>query len=250
MINLKDKIAVVTGASSENGRAICIALANCGAKVVIHYFKNKEGAMTLLEDIKHRGGKGFIVQADIRKLKEVKKLFREVLSKEGALDILVNNAHAKISRNSFAKTTWEEHQAQLDVITKGSYFCIQESLRFMLKKQQGSIVNLLNTQINAPVKGYSSFTTAISAMVGLTRNLALEIGGMGVRVNMIAPGFTITDKSEHAPFNVREKIIKQAPLNRLATPEDLANAVLFLASNLSSCITGSYLVVDGGMLML
>ena len=101
-----------------------------------------------------------------------------------------------------------------------------------------------------PVKGYSSFTTAMSAMVGMTRNLAREVGHDGVRVNIIAPGFIVGKKSEHAPFFIQEKIIEQTPLKRLATPEDIANAVLFLASNLSGFVTGGYLVVDGGMVML
>lgn len=250
MIILKDKVAVVTGASSEMGKAICKALAECGAKVVIHYYKNREGAMGLLNDIENGGGDAFVVQADIRAPKEVNNLFNKVISENGAVDILVNNAHGKIFRNSFIKTTWEEHQAQLDVITKGSYFCIQESLKVMLKQHQGSIINILNSQINSPVKGYSSFTMAISAMVGITRNLAREVGNSGVRVNMIVPGYTVTDKSENAPINVRDKIIGQTPLNRLAVPEDIAKAVLFFASNLSSFITGSYLVVDGGLLML
>jgi 3-oxoacyl-[acyl-carrier protein] reductase len=120
----------------------------------------------------------------------------------------------------------------------------------MLKNSEGSIINILNTQVNMPVKGYSSFTTAMSAMVGMTRNLALEVGNDGVRVNMIAPGFIVGKKSEHAPFFIQEKIIEQTPLKRLATPEDVANAVLFLASNLSGFVTGGYLVVDGGMVML
>lgn len=250
MINLKGKIAVVTGASGEKGRAVCQALAKYGTKVVVHYFKNREGAMTLQDNIMDGGGEVSTIQADIRNQGDVKDLFNEVISKYGKVDILVNNAHAKISRNPFVKTTWEEHQAQLDVLTRGSYFCIQEALKIMLKNHQGSIINILNTQMNMPVKGYSSFSTAISSMVGLTRNLALEVGNNGVRVNMIAPGFTTTDKSEHAPSHVREKIIEQTPLKKLATPDDIANAVIFLASNLSSFITGGYLIVDGGVVML
>lgn len=250
MINLKDKVAVVTGATNEKGRAVCKALAKNKAKVVIHYFKNREGAETLLHEIKKEGGEAFVYQADIRSQEEVKNLFKEVTGKYGSVNILVNNAHEKIKRNSFTDTTWEEHQEQIDVITKGSYYCIQESLKIMLKNHEGSIINILNTQVNMPVKGYSSFTTAMSAMVGMTRNLAQEVGNDGVRVNMIAPGFIVGKKSEHAPFFVQEKIIEQTPLKRLATPEDVANAVLFLASNLSSFITGGYLVVDGGMVML
>lgn len=250
MVNLKNKVAVVTGASSEKGRAICKALSKYGAKVIVHYYKNQKSATALLNDIKQTGGDAFIFQADIRNDKEVKDMFNEVMDKYSAVDILVNNAHAKIVRNSFVESTWQEHQEQLDVIVRGSYLCIQESLKTMLKNQEGSIINILNTQMNMPVKGYSSFSTAISAMVGLTRNLALEVGNDGIRVNMIAPGFTVGSKSEHTPFFVREKIIEQTPLKRLATPEDIANAVLFLASNLSSFITGGYLVVDGGMVML
>ena len=251
MINLKDKVALVTGASGEKGRAICKALARNGVKVVVHYFRNKKSAKTLVENILGDSeGASFCFQADITSHDDVKKMFQEVLSKYGALDILVNNAHAKISRNPFVKTSWEDHQGQIDVLTKGSFFCIQEALKVMLKKKQGSIINILSTQTNMPVKGYSSFTTALSSMAGLSKNLAMEVGNKGIRVNMIAPGFTATDRSEHAPLSTREKIIEQTPLKRLATPDDIANAVLFLASNLSSFVTGGYLVVDGGIVTL
>ena len=250
MINLKDKVAVVTGAANEKGRAVCKALANYKAKVVIHYFKNQERAEFILNEIKKEEGDALVYQADIRNRKEVKNLFKEVTAKYGSVNVLVNNAHEKIKRNSFVDTTWEEHQTQIDVITRGSYYCIQESLKAMLKNSEGSIINILNTQVNMPVKGYSSFTTAMSAMVGMTRNLAREVGHDGVRVNMIAPGFIVGKKSEHAPFFIQEKIIEQTPLKRLATPEDVANAVLFLASNLSGFVTGGYLIVDGGMVML
>jgi len=250
MINLKDKVAIVTGASSEKGRAICLALADSKAKVAIHCYKNKEIAMSLMKDIQGRGGMAFVVQADIRNQKEVINLFHDVVKQAGTVDVLVNNAHPNILRNSFIKTTWKEHQDQLDVITKGSYFCIQECLKVMLKKHCGSIINILNAQIDMPVKGYSSFTTAISSMIGMTRNLALEVGDKGVRVNMIAPGFTVTKKTPHASKDIQEAIKARTSLNRLATPEDIANATLFFSSNLSSFITGSYLIVDGGNFML
>ena len=246
LINLKGKTALVTGGSNDLGKAICRILAEAGAAVILHYYKNKNEAEKTCREINEMGGTAIACGADISDKGSVDLLFQFIQERFARLDILVNNAHLPITRNFIPDVSWEEHQGQIDVMLKGTFYCSKESVAIMGKQGGGSIINILTSQIDHPVRGYSSYVTAASALVGFTRNLAVEAGGNGIRVNMIAPGFVLTEYTPHAPAHVQEAIAKTTPLGRLATPEDIANAVLFFASDLSRFITGSYLVVNGG----
>jgi len=243
---LAGKIALVTAGSNDSGEAICHSLSESGAKVIIHYFKNKDRADKTCNEINSSGGSAVSWGADISDEGSVESLFKFIKDRFGRLDILVNNAHLPITRSFFHEVTWEEYQEQIDVMVKGTFYCSKEAVSIMSGQGSGSIINILTSQIDHPVKGYSSYVTASSALVGFTRNLAVEAGDKGIRVNMIAPGFVLTGHTPHAPLHVQEAIKRSTPLGRLATPDDVAKAVLFFASDLSSFITGSYLVVDGG----
>jgi 3-oxoacyl-[acyl-carrier protein] reductase len=243
---LTGKVALVTGGSNDLGKTICHSLSEYGAIVIIHYFKNKERTDKICKEINSYGGSAVSWGADISDESAVNSLFNFIKDKFSRLDILVNNAHLPITRSFFNEVTWEEHQEQIDVMVKGAFYCSKEAVRLMGGQGSGSIINILTSQIDNPVKGYSSYVTASSALVGFTRNLAVEAGDKGIRVNMIAPGFVLTGHTPHAPLHVQEAIKKATPLGRLATPDDIAKAVIFFASDLSAFITGSYLVVDGG----
>lgn len=240
------KVALVTGGSNDLGKAICHTLTEAGASVILHYYKNKSEAENTCREINKTGGTAVVCGANISDKGSVDLLFRFIQERFARLDILVNNAHLPITRNYFPNVTWEEHQEQIDVMLKGTFYCSREAVALMGKQGGGSIVNILTSQIDHPVQGYSSYVTAASALVGFTRNLAVEVGEKGIRVNMIAPGFVLTGHTPHAPAHVQEAIARATPLGRLATPEDIAKAVLFFASDLSRFITGSYLAVDGG----
>ena len=244
--NIDRKVALVTGGSNDLGKAICHTLAEAGASVILHYYENKSAAEKTCRKINKAGSTAIASGADISDKDAVDLLFRFIKERFARLDILVNNAHLPITRNDFPDVTWEEHQAQIDVMLKGAFYCSREAVAIMGKQDGGSIINILTSQIDHPVRGYSSYVTAASALAGFTRNLAVEVGGKGIRVNMIAPGFVLTGHTPHAPVHVQEAITRATPLGRLATPEDIANAVLFFASDLSRFITGSYFVVDGG----
>jgi len=246
LISLDGKIALVTGGSNDLGSTICRFLSEAGASVIIHYYKNRAGAEEAWKAITSGGGRAAIYGADISDKESVASLFHFVKERFGRLDTLINNAHLPIRRCPFEDTTWEEHQDQIDVIVKGTFYCCREAVSIMGRQRSGSIVNILTTQIDRPVKGYSSFVTGASALLGFSRNLAAEMGEKGIRVNMIAPGFVLTGHTPHAPAHVREAIAKATPLGRLATPEDIAKAAVFFASDLSGFITGAYLIVDGG----
>lgn len=246
IVDLKGRIALITGGSNDTGRAICTVLSAAGASVIIHYHKDKGGAEKTCRDIASGGGTAVTYGGDLSDKDFVDSLFRFIKDKFGRLDILVNNAHLPITRSFFPEVTWEEHQDQIDVMVKGTFYCSQKAIPLMSEQGQGSIINIITTQIDRPVRGYSSYVTAASAIVGFTRNLAVEVGSAGIRVNMVAPGFVLTGHTPNAPAHVQEAIAKATPLGRLATPEDIARAVLFFASDLSAFITGSYFVVDGG----
>lgn len=245
-VDLSGKVALVTGGSNDTGEAICEMLARTGATVNIHYFKNRAKAESICGNITSHGGTAIAGGADISDKGSVDSLFRFIRDRFGRLDILVNNAHLSITRRFFAEIEWEEHQGQIDVMLKGAFYCSKEAVPIMGEHGGGSIINILTTQIEHPVKGYSSYVTAASALSGFTKNLAIEAGTKRIRVNMIAPGFVLTNHTPHAPAHVRDAIAKATPLGRLATPDDVARSVLFFASDLSCFITGHYLVVDGG----
>lgn len=246
LINLKGKVALITGGSNDVGEAICRGLAGADASVIIHYYKNRTGAEKTCKAITSEGGRAAIYGVDIADKNSVVSLFKFVKERFGRLDILVNNAHLPITRCFFEDATWEEHQEQIDVMVRGTFYCCREAVPLMSEQGCGSVVNILTSQIDHPVKGYSSLVTAASALTGFSRNLAVEMGNKGIRVNMIAPGFVLTGHTPHAPVHVQEAIAKATPLGRLATPEDIAKAVLFFASDLSGFITGAYLTVNGG----
>lgn len=246
LINLTGKVALVTGGNNDMGAAICRILAEYGSSVVVQYYKNRDKADKVCEYIGSQGGIAANCFVDLSDQVSIDELFSFIKDKLGRLDILVNNAHLPITRSFFSDVTWEEHQEQIDVIIKGTFYCSKKAVPMMVENGGGSIINLITSQIDHPVKGYSSYITAASALTGFTKNLAVEAGEKGIRVNMIAPGFVLTGNTPYAPQHVQDAIAKATPLGRLATPDDIARGVLFLASDLSRFITGQSLVIDGG----
>ncbi len=248
-MKLKGKVAIVTGASSDRGSAIAELLASEGASVTINYLKRKKNAESVLKRIKKSGGKAMVWQADVTLKASVNKMVKETVKEFGCVDILVNNAHGTISRKSFEGTKWNEYEENLNGTIKGAHNCCQAVIGEMKRKKWGRIVNIIDNIVNEPVKGYGSYITAQSALIGFTRSLAVDLGNFGITVNLINAGFTLSKKMPHAPSHVRKAIAEQTPLKRLALPVDIAKAVLFYASDWSDFVTGNCLVVDGGKVM-
>lgn len=246
LTNLAGRVALITGGSSEIGEAISTLLSRAGATVIVQYYKNQDKGKEICDRINSAGASAIAFEADLSDEASTGSLFSFISQRLGGLDILVNNVHAPIKRNYFLKTSWKEHEEQIEIMLKGAFFCSKMAIPLMEKKGGGSIINILTGLIDRPVEGYSSYITASSSLTGFTKNLAVEIGKKGIRVNMIAPGFVLTGQTPHAPEGVRNAILKATPLGRLATPEDIARAVLFFSSDLSRFITGVYIVVDGG----
>ena len=248
-MKLKGKVAIVTAASSDRGSAIAELLASEGAAVTINYLKNRKNAESVLERIESRGGKAMVRQADVTLKASVNKMVKDTIKKFGAIDILVNNAHGTIKRKKFEDTVWNEFTENLNGTIKGAHNCCQAVISEMMKKKQGRIINIMDNIVNEPVKGYTSHITAQSALVGLTRSLAVELGDFGITVNLINAGFTLAKNTPHAPPRIQKAMAEQTPLKRLALPIDIAKAVLFYATDMSDFVTGNCLSVDGGKTM-
>ncbi|MFQ5963169.1 MAG: SDR family oxidoreductase [Candidatus Scalinduaceae bacterium] len=248
-MKLKGKVAIVTGGSSDKGRAISELMASEGASVTINYLKRNEEAESVQKKILNNGGKAIVWQADVTLKEDVHGMVEETVRQFGSVDILVNNVHGTIRRNSFDETKWDEYETNLYGTIKGAYNCCQAVIGKMKNKKWGRIINILDSMVNEPVKGYSCYITAQSALIGFTRSLAVDLGAFGITVNLINTGFTLSKRTPHAPPHIQESIAQQTPLGRLTLPKDVAKAVLFYASNWSDFVTGNCLVVDGGKVM-
>ncbi len=246
---LDGKVAIVTAASSDRGSAIVELLASEGASVTINYFRNRSKAESVLERIERDGNKAMVWQADVTSKTSVDKMVKETVNIFGSVDILVNNAHGTIRRKPFEVTEWNEYEENINGTIKGAHNCCQAVISEMHKKKWGRIINIMDNIVNDPVKGYSSHVTAQSALVGFTRSLAIDLGSFGITVNLINAGFTLAEKTPHAPPHVHKTIADQTPLKRIALPIDIAKAVLFYASDWSDFITGNCLTVDRGKTM-
>jgi len=248
-LNIKGKTALVTGSSRGMGRAIAVALAHAGADVCVNYVHNGRAAEETLAEIKESGARGIAVQADVSREDEAARLVEQTEELLGPVDILVNHAHGSIERAPFLESTWEEHRRQIDWVVGSAYILSRLVACGMAERGWGRIVNIGNNMVTDPVPGYSAYTTAMAGMLGLTRNLAAELGPGNVTVNMVSPGFVATEDMPNTTESVRETIKKDTPLGRLAVPEDIAGAVIFFCSEISRFVTGADISVDGGKVM-
>lgn len=247
---LASKVALITGAARGTGAGIARVFAREGASVVINQVKDEGNPQRVLEEIHAAGGKALVVKADITNELQVRDLVKKAEETFGAVDILVSNYAAGIPRKSFQDTKWAEWQEQIDTTVKAAFLCAQAVLPGMKERRWGRIISINTIGIHQPAPYYHGYTAAKTAMLGFTRNLAVEVGQYNITVNIVSPGLTLTEevRAMLTP-EAQEKHEKQVPLRRSGTVEDTARAVLFFASELGSFITGHYLPVCGGQVM-
>lgn len=244
---LTDKVAIVTGASRGIGRAIALALAAQGAKVVASA-RNAEALTGLVAEIKARGGDAFSVTGDVAMEADANKLVEEAVSTYGKVDILVNNAG--ITRDGLLlRMKNEDWDAVLDTNLKGAFLCTRAVAKVMSKQRSGRIINISSVVGEMGNAGQVNYCSSKAGMLGLTKSVARELARRNVTVNAITPGFIVTEMTEEMTDKAREAMTEQIPLGRPGETNDVANAVLFLASDESSYITGQVLGVNGGMYM-
>ena len=245
-MNVKDRVALVTGGSRGIGKAIVVALANAGAKVAFVYQSNKEAADKLVSELTAAGRDVYAIQADASKKAEADAAIENVVAKWGRLEILVNNAGIIRDKLILAMTS-EEWQQVIDTnLTSVFNFC-QGAIRPMMGNRYGRIVNMSSVAADYSNPGQANYAASKAGIEGFSRCLATEYAKRGITVNCVAPGFIETDMTIAVVNAAGDKIKNSIPVRRFGRPEDISNAVLFLASEESSYITGQVLKVDGGL---
>ena len=246
-MELKDKVALVTGGAQGIGRTISEELARAGAHVVLGDV-NLEGAQATAEAINNSGGSASAVKIDVSNATEVREVFDFIIKDKKPVDILVNNAG--ITRDGLMVRMKEsDWDLVLDINLKGSFLCSQQAAKQMMKQKSGAIVNIASIVGVMGNFGQANYSASKAGVIGLTKTLAREVASRGIRVNAIAPGFIDTEMTRVLDEEVRQKLIEQIPLARLGLPEDVARCVNFLVSDKSSYITGQVINLNGGMLM-
>lgn len=254
-MKFQNKVVLVTGSSRGIGASLAKGFAKEGATVVVNYVKNQSAAEEVVSACIELGGDSWAIQADVTQEQAVKDMVDEILLEAGKIDVVVNNAFRPYTFNPDQRKlawqlTWEDYQEQMDGTLRSTHYLCQAVIPAMKKRVQGSIINMVSNLVERPIVPYPDYTTAKSAVVGYSRNLAAELGAFGIRVNCVAPGLVYpTDASRDTKEEVKEMIISQTPLRRLASPSDIEGPVLFLASDWSKFMTGQTLYVDGGLVM-
>ncbi len=247
-MDFSGKVAVVTGGARGIGRAIAMRLAAGGAKVVVNYHSNQAAADEVVQNIGAAGGEAIAVQADVSQPAQAQALIDAAQKAFGRIDILVNNAGT--TRDTLLmRMSEEDWDVVLDTNLKGTFNCIKAATRSMMRQRYGRIVNVTSVSGLAGNAGQANYAAAKAGLIGLTKTVAKELGSRNITCNAVAPGYVPTDLTATLPPELVGLAIQRTVVGRAGTPEDMAAAVAFLASDDASYITGQVLAVDGGLAM-
>ena len=245
---LKGKTAVITGASRGIGKAVAIRLGKAGANLVLSYRSNDAAMDELIESLEKEGIKAVKVKGDVSNSDDAKELMKVAKETYGSLDILVNNAG--ITKDKLIiQMKEEDFDSVIRVNLKGSYNCIKHAAKIMMKQRSGKIVNMASVVGVSGNAGQINYSASKAGVIGMTKSAARELAGRNITVNAVAPGFIETDMTKDLVEKAKDGMISGIPLGRLGLPEDVAEAVAFLASDSANYVTGQVLHVDGGMVM-
>lgn len=253
-LNINEQVVLVTGGSRGLGKAVVNAFAREGAKVIVNYYKSEEKAEEIVQSLGKENA--IAIQADVRDFNEVARMFEDAKRYFGKpVSTIINNALIDFSFNGDARKNldtinWQDFLTQLEGSVKGSLNTVQAGKKDMAEAKFGRIINIGTNLFQNPVVPYHDYNTSKAALLGLTRNMAKELGVDGITANMISGGLLLkTDASAATPDAVFDIIKTSTPLQQVTTPEDVADAILFFASPWSRAVTGQNLIVDGGLVM-
>lgn len=250
-IDLSGKTALVTGAGAGIGRSVALALAECGAYVVVNYRHNAEGAREVLASIKQVGGDGILYEADVAQAEQVKALMETIKEKRGGLDILINNAGGLVKRVKIAEMSEELWDEVMAINVKSMFLCCREALPLMRGRKWGRVVNLSSLAAHdGGGSGATAYATTKGAIWTFTKGFAKEVAPDGITVNCVAPGLINT--AFHDTFSTpasRQTMVNNTPLGCEGQPSDVASTVLFLVSDMAAFITGEIVNINGGLRM-
>lgn len=242
-----DRVVLVTGASGGIGSGIARSFALQGARVLIHYHRNQESANQLSTEIHQAGGLADIVQADLTQPSQVEHCYQQIYEKYQRLDVSIHNAGVYLQNALITEMDPLDWQKMMDADLNSVFLCVQSAARWMTSQDSGGvIINISSIEALFPVKGHSYYNASKAALNMLTRSAAQELGRQRIRVNSVSPGLIWKEGIEESWPDGVKAWKKNAPLGTLGTPEDIANACLFLASEKARWITGTNLIVDGG----
>ena len=249
-MELEGKVALVTGASRGIGAATAKLLAARGAAVVVNYLQSEKAAREVVAAIGAEGGRALAIKADVREREQVDEMAKAAEKAFGPLNVLVINASIGFPVKPFLEYPWDAFEAKLLGEMKAAFNCCKAVVPGMVARKSGSVIAISSGLSRLPGQGFCAHSSAKSALDAFIKSLALELGPSGVRANAVAPGLTLTDATSFLPAEAKEASARATPLKRNGLPEDIAGAVLFLASDASRFVTGQYIPVSGGIMML
>jgi 3-oxoacyl-[acyl-carrier protein] reductase len=241
---------LITGSSRGIGAATAKLFAANGAAVAVNYTYNKEAALSVVREIEDKGGRAIHVQADVTDHGQVERMVAQVETDLGPIDTLVLNAGLNFVKKPFLEMTWDEYEYKYVGEMKASFYCCKVLAPKMMERKKGNIIFVSSGLSRRSGMGFISHSASKSAINAFARSLATELSPMGIRINTVSPGLTLTDATRDMPVEHFAGAKKMVPLQRVGMPEDVAGAILLLASDVAGFITGGYLPVDGGVTML
>ena len=250
-MGLHGKVVLVTGASRGIGAAIALAFAREGATVVVNYLSNDAAAQQTVAACQAAGGDAWSVKADVGNATEVQAMVDSIVREAGCIDMLVNNAFKPYTfdpeqRRRFDDLEWSDYQSQFEGAVGAAFNVCRAVLPQMRQRARGSIVNIVSNLVENPVVPYHDYTTAKAALVGFSRNLAAELGPLGIRVNCVNPGYVATPMTKDIIDERGQDILAKVPMRRFGVPSEIAEAVAWMCSDKASFMTGASHVIDGG----
>jgi len=248
--SLDGHVALVTGSTAGLGKAIALRLGLAGAKVALNYNNNVSRAESALAELQDLGCKAVLVKGDVTNEEDVTAIYEAIATQLGSVDILVLNATGNQPQIPFEEYTWQDFQTMIDFFVKSPFLLTRACLPAMKEKQWGRIINISSDVFFRTVNNFSAYVTAKGGQIGFTRSMATELAPFGITVNAIAPGWIPVERHETIPQEKKDAYQVKIPMQCWGTPQDIAETVLYFASQESKFVTGQYLCINGGMSLM